>query len=387
MHREEFLVFGAPLISDDEISEVVATLRSGWIGTGPRVKEFEARFAEYVGAARAVALNSCTAGLHLSLLSLDIEPGDEVITTPLTWCATANVIVLAGAKPVFVDVDRRTGNIDPERIAAAVTPKTRAIVPVHFAGRACDMDAIGDIAARRGLRIVGDAAHAIESTWKGRKVGSIGDVSSFSFYANKNITTAEGGMLATDDADLAERIRVLSLGGVSSDAWKRFQADGPARVVVVAAGFKYNMTDIQAALGIRQLEKIEAYHVRREELWAFYTSSLADLPLMLPPPPEPGCRHAFHLFTPLLDADRTDLDRDGLRAAMKERNIGTGCHYAALHLQPFYRDLLGHRPGDFPNAEYIAERTFSLPLSPRVSEADARDVVEALKAVLERRSA
>ena len=382
MPREEFLVFGAPLISDDEIQAVVDTLHSGWIGTGPRAREFEERFAAYVGARHAVALNSCTAGLHLSLIVLNVGPGDEVITSPLTWCATANAVVHTGAKPVFADVDQRTGNVDPGKIELAVTDKTRAIVPVHFAGRACDMDAIGDIAERRGLRVVEDAAHAIESTWKGRKVGNIGDVTAFSFYANKNITTAEGGMATTNDSGMAERMRILSLGGVSSDAWKRFRADGPAHVQVLEAGYKYNMTDIQAALGLRQLEKVERYHRRREALWKFYSERLADLPLILPPPAEPGCRHAFHLYTVLLDTDHAKLDRDALRAALRERNIGTGLHYPALHLQPFYRNTFRTRPGQFPNAEYISDRTLSLPLSPRVTDDDARDVVDALKALL-----
>ena len=382
MSRKEFLVFGAPLISEDEIEEVVATLRSGWIGTGPRVKQFEERFAAYVGAQCAVALNSCTAGLHLSLRVLGVGAGDEVITSPLTWCATANVIVHVGAKPVFVDVDRRTGNMDPNRVEAAVTERTRAIMPVHYAGRACDMDAMTDTARRHNLHVIEDAAHAVETTWKGKKIGSVGEIASFSFYANKNITTGEGGMAATNDAALAERMRRLSLHGVSSDAWKRFRADGPAHVHVVEPGYKYNMTDIQAALGLRQLEKIDRHHQQREKLWNYYSRTLADLPLILPAPPEPDCRHAYHLYTPLLDTDRARMSRDELRQALKERNIGTGLHYIALHLHPFYQQLLGARRGQFPNAEYISDRTLSLPLSPRVTEADANDVAESLTEIL-----
>jgi len=380
--RDEFLVFGAPVIAEDEIAEVVATLRSGWIGTGPRTQEFERRFADVVGARHAVALNSCTAGLHLSLKVLGVGPGDEVITTPLTWCATANVVVHLGARPVFVDVDRATGNLLPERVEAAVTPRTKAIVPVHFAGRACDMDRIMETASRHGLKVVEDAAHAIEATWKGRKVGSIGDCTAFSFYANKNITTGEGGMVTTDDPELARRIRVLSLHGVSADAWRRFRADGPAHVEVVEPGFKYNMTDLQAALGLRQLEKLWRHHRRRETLWGFYNEALAGLPLQLPPPVEPDCRHACHLYTVLLDTDRARIDRDALRAALKARKIGTGLHYVALHLQPFYRDAFGLRRGMFPNAEYISDRTLSLPLSPGVTDQDAQDVVDALRAIL-----
>ena len=382
MTRKDFLVFGAPLISEDEIEEVVATLRSGWIGTGPRVKKFEGQFASYVGARHAVALNSCTAGLHLSLIVSDIGPGDEVITSPLTWCATANVILHVGARPVFVDVDRRTGNIDANKIAATVTDKTRAIMPVHFAGRACDMDAIMEIAQKHDLRVIEDAAHALESTWKGRKVGQIGDLTSFSFYPNKNITTIEGGMVVTNDGDRAQRIRILSLGGVSSDAWKRFHAAGPTHVQVVEAGYKYNMTDVQAAIGIRQLEKVETYHRRREALWNFYAEALSDLPLTPPLPPEPDCRHAYHLYTVLVDTEHARLDRGALRAALKDRNIGTGLHYPALHLQPLYRQTCGTYPGQFPNAEYLSERTLSLPLSPRVSDEDARDVAAAVKTLL-----
>jgi len=380
--REDFLVFGAPLISEDEIAEVVATLRSGWIGSGPRVKLFERRFEEYVGVRHAVAVNSCTSALHLALHVLGVGPGDEVITTPYTWCSTSNVIVHRGAWPVFVDVERATGNLDPARIEPAVTERTRAILPVHLGGRACDMDAIMEIAQRRGLKVIEDAAHALEATWKGRRAGSIGDCGAFSFYATKNVTTAEGGMAVTADAALAERLRTLSLNGTSADAWKRFQADGPAHVQVLEAGYKYNMTDIQAALGLKQLEKVERNLEHRERLWRFYDEALAGLPLIRPAPAEAGCRHARHLYSLLVDTERTSLTRDALREELKKRRIGTGLHYIALHLHPFYQQQFGYRAGQFPNAEYLSDRTFSVPLSPRVTEADARDVVEALRDAL-----
>jgi dTDP-4-amino-4,6-dideoxygalactose transaminase len=380
--REDFLVFGAPLISEDEIAEVVATLRSGWIGTGPRVKQFEQRFEEYVGVRHAVAVSSCTAALHLALHVLDIGPGDEVITTPYTWCATSNVIVHRGARPVFVDVDRATGNMDPARIEAAITERTRAILPVHLGGRACDMDAIMEIAHRRGLKVIEDAAHALEATWKGRRAGSIGNCGAFSFYVTKNVTTAEGGMAVTVDAAMADRLRILSLNGTVADAWKRFQADGPSHVQVVEAGYKYNMTDIQAALGLKQLEKVERNLESRERLWRFYDEALADLPLIRPAPVEAGCRHARHLYSLLVDTERTTLTRDALREELKKQRIGTGVHYIALHLHPFYQQQYGYRAGQFPNAEYLSERTFSVPLSPRVTEADARDVVQALRDIL-----
>jgi dTDP-4-amino-4,6-dideoxygalactose transaminase len=380
--RKEFLVFGAPLIAEDEIQAVVDTLRSGWIGTGPRVKEFERRFAAYVGAQHAVALNSCTSGLRLALHGLDIGPGDEVITTPMTFCATANVIVRAGATPVFVDVERRTGNIDIDRVAAAVTEKTRAILPVHYAGRPVPVDPLLDLARRHDLRVIHDAAHGVETKWKGQSLGAFPDVACFSFYANKNLTTAEGGMAVTNDAELAERMHILSLHGVSADAWRRFAADGPAHVEVLEPGFKFNMTDIQAALGLGQLAKLDDYLKKREALWAYYDEALADLPLVFPAPVEPGCRHARHLYQVLVDTDRASVDRDTLRARLKEMNIGTGCHYLAVHLHRYYGATFGYKRGDFPNAEFISDRTCSLPLSPRVTPEDARDVVEALHTIL-----
>jgi dTDP-4-amino-4,6-dideoxygalactose transaminase len=283
---------------------------------------------------------------------------------------------------VFVDVDRATGNLDPARIEAAVTKRTRAILPVHLGGRACDMDAIMEIAQRRGLKVIEDAAHALEATWKGRRAGSIGDCGAFSFYATKNVTTAEGGMAVTADAALAERLRTLSLNGTSADAWKRFQPDGPPLVQVVEAGYKYNMTDIQAALGLKQLEKVERYLESRERLWRFYDEALAGLPLIRPAPAVSGCRHARHLYSLLVDTERTPLTRDAVREELKKRGIGTGVHYIALHLHPFYQREYGYRAGQFPNAEYLSERTFSVPLSPRVTEADARDVVDALRDAL-----
>jgi dTDP-4-amino-4,6-dideoxygalactose transaminase len=380
--RKEFLVFGAPLISEDEIQAVVDTLRSGWIGTGPRVKEFEQRFAQYVGAKHAVALNSCTSGLRLSLHGLDVGPGDEVITTPMTFCATANVIVQAGATPVFVDVDRATGNIDISLVEAAITAKTKAILPVHFAGRAVNLDSLQEIANRRGLAILQDAAHAIETEWQGKRLGEFDGCACFSFYANKNITTAEGGMVVTNDAALAERMHVLSLHGINADAWRRFRSDGPSHVEVLEPGFKFNMTDIQAALGLGQLAKIDEYLKRREELWAYYNDALADLPLILPAPVEENCRHARHLYQVLLDTDRADMDRDALRDRLKEKNIGTGCHYLAVHLHHYYATTFGIERGSFPNAEFISDRTMSLPLSPAVTLDDAGDVVDTLREIL-----
>ena len=366
-----------------EINETIqGVINRGNFILGAEVKALETEIAAYCGTNYAIGVASGTDALHLALLACGIGPGDEVITTPFTFIATAEAIARCGAVPVFTDIEPQTYNIDTRNIEAKITDRTRAILPVHYAGRACDMDAIMDIANRHGLKVVEDAAHAVEATWKGRKVGGLGHCASFSFYANKNITTAEGGMAVTNDAALAERMRMLSLHGVSADAWRRFHADGPAHVQVMEAGYKYNMTDIQAALGLGQLAKIDAYHRRREELWRTYDEALADLPLILPAAVEPECRHARHLYTVLVDNENASVDRDELRAALKARNIGTGLHYIALHLHPFYQERFGLERGKFPNAEFISDRTLSLPLSPRVTDEDAQDVVEALGAIL-----
>ncbi|MFN0067786.1 MAG: DegT/DnrJ/EryC1/StrS family aminotransferase [Limisphaerales bacterium] len=375
--RERFLVFGEPVIGEEEIAAVVATMRSRWLGTGPRVKEFQERFAAYVCAKHAVATNSCTAALHLAMAASGIGPGDEVITSPMTFCATANAILHCGARPVFVDCDPGTGNLRPELVEAAVTPRTRAILPVHLAGLPCDMPAIMDIAARRGLEVIEDCAHAIEAQVAGRHCGTWGRAGCFSFYVTKNLTTVEGGMVVTDDEEFAARVRVLSLHGMSKDAWKRFSDSGYVHYEVAECGYKYNMTDMQAALGLCQLARVDEFLQRRTELWRRYQVGLAGLPLLLPPDPPPGADHARHLFAPRLDLDRAALTRDELLAALQRRKIGAGVHYLALHHHLLYQRL-GYRWGDFPGAEFVSDRTFSLPLSPAVSDADADDVIAAL---------
>ncbi len=380
--REKMLVFGLPRIDDDEIEEVEQTLRSGWLGTGPKVHRFENLFREYTGAAHAMALNSCTAALHLAMVSAGVKAGDEVITTPMTFCATANAVIHAGAKPVFVDVDRTTMNIDPERVERAVTPKTRAILPVHFAGRPCDMDAILDIARRRGLLVVEDAAHCIEGVYRGRKVGAIGDVTCFSFYVTKNITTAEGGMATTRREDLADKIKMYGLHGMSRDAWKRYSDSGYVQYDVVFPGFKYNMTDLQASLGIHQMARIDRWWLRRQEVWRRYDEAFADLPVIRPAPPEPDTRHARHLYTLLVDNKEAKISRDDFQRELFERRIGTGIHFKSLHLHEYYRNAFDHHRGDFPNAEYISDRTISLPLSAAMSEEDVQDVIDAVREAL-----
>jgi dTDP-4-amino-4,6-dideoxygalactose transaminase len=384
--RDEFLVFGRPAIEEDEIADVVATLRSGWVGTGPRVGEFERRFAEYVGARHALALNSCTAALHLSMIAAGIGPGDEVITSPMTFAATAAAIVHTGATPVFVDCDRRTQNIAPELIERAITPRTKAILPVHFAGRPCDMGPILALGKRFGLSVIGDAAHAIESSCNGTHVGRLGQAVCFSFYVTKNITTIEGGMVTTDDDAWAEKIQTYGLHGLSKGAWKRYGDDGFVHYHVLYPGFKYNMTDVQAAIGLRQLARIEDYARKRRRIWDRYDAAFRDLPLEVPAPEEPGTRHARHLYTIALDLPRLDVGRDRIADELKKEGIGTGIHYISLHLHPYYRDRFGFAPDAFPAAREISDRTLSIPLSARLTERDVDDVIAAVRKVLVRHS-
>lgn len=380
--KENFLVFGSPFIEEPEIDEVVACLKSAWIGTGPRVAQFEADFAAYKGVPQAVALNSCTAALHLSLLAAGLGEGAEVITTPLTFCATANAIIHAGARPVLADVDPVTFNIDPSEIERRITPRTRAILPVHFAGRPCDMDAILDIARRHRLKVIEDCAHAIEAEYKGRKVGTFGDFACFSFYSTKNVVTGEGGMvLAQREEDIA-RIKVLGLHGMSKDAWKRFGDEGFKHYQVVECGFKYNMMDMQAALGIHQLRRVEAYHERRAGIWARYLERLAGLPLSLPGGVPQQQRHAFHLFTVLVDEARAGISRDAFLDGMTQQGIGVGVHYLSLPEHPYYRSAFGWQPQDYPHATKVGRQTVSLPISAKLSDGDVDDVVLAARRVL-----
>ncbi|HEY3175617.1 MAG TPA: DegT/DnrJ/EryC1/StrS family aminotransferase [Candidatus Polarisedimenticolia bacterium] len=384
--REDFLVFGRPALEEAEIQEVVATLRSGWIGTGPRVARFEESFRGYIGARHALALNSCTAGLHLSLIAAGVGPGDEVITTPHTFAATANAIVHTGATPVFVDVDRRTQNIEPSLIEAAITPRTKAILPVHFAGRPCDMDPILACSRRHGLIIIEDAAHAIEAVYHGRHVGTMGDAACFSFYVTKNLVTGEGGMVTTPHDDWAEKIQMYGLHGLSKGAWRRYSDEGFVHYQVLYPGFKYNMTDVQAALGIHQLARIEEYSRLRNQIWERYDAAFADLPATTPFPQEAGTRHARHLYTLLLDVERLRVDRDTVVEDLKREGIGTGIHFISLHLHPYYRDRFGFAPEGFPNARHISERTLSLPLSASLGDRDVQDVIDAVRKVLLRHS-
>jgi dTDP-4-amino-4,6-dideoxygalactose transaminase len=371
-------VFGQPDIREPEIDEVVATLRSGWLGTGPRTHEFEREFAEYVGAKHAIGLNSCTAALHLSLLALGIGPGDEVITSALTFAASVNVILHVGATPVLVDVEERSQNLDPSLVERAITTRTRAILPVHMAGWPSDLTALTALADARGLTIVEDAAHATEATIDGRKIGSIGTTTAFSFYVTKNLVTGEGGMLTTNDDRIAEDVRVRALHGMSRDAWKRYSSSGFQHYDIVLPGWKYNMTDLQAALGIHQLRRISQNLARREAIWARYLSGLRGIPgVRLPETYDRGI-HARHLFTIRVREREAGLSRDAMIAELKSRNIGTGVHFRPIHAHTFFAERLGYGWGSFPVAEAIGEETLSLPLSTRLTDDDVQDVIDAV---------
>ncbi len=381
--RQEFLVFGSPLIGEEEIAEVTMTLRSGWIGTGPRVRQFEEMMKQYTGAQHAVAVSSCTAALHLSLLVLGIGPGDEVITTPMTFAATANAVIHAGAKPVFVDVNRETMLMEPNGIEAAITPRTKAILPVHLTGRLCAMDEILTIARRYNLFVIEDAAHCIEGRYHGRSVGTIGDLTCFSFYVTKNLTTAEGGMVLTKNSEWAKRLRVLALHGMDAHAHQRFGESGYRHYEVTEPGYKYNMTDIQASLGIHQLKRIEASWERRNTIWNEYQNAFSGLPLCRPVDDEPGTRHAKHLYTILVHEKECARSRDQLLEYFTSHRIGVGVHYTPVHLHPYYRKTFGFREGEYPNAEWIGQRTMSLPFSAKLSDEDVEDVILVLRQALE----
>lgn len=379
---QPFLTFGSPLIEEPEIEEVIACLRSAWIGTGPRVSQFERAFADYKGVPSAVALNSCTAALHLSLLAARLEPGDEVITTPMTFCASVNAIIHAGGRPVLADVDSATQNIDPAEIERRITSRTRAIVPVHFAGRPCDMGAIMRIAQKHQLKVIEDCAHAIETAYHGRKAGTFGDFGCFSFYSTKNVVTGEGGMVLAKRPEDEARVKILGLHGMSKDAWKRFSDEGFKHYQVVECGFKYNMMDLQAALGIHQMKRVETYWKRREAVWAQYMEAFADLPVDLPAPVEAHTRHAHHLFTLMIDEERTGVARDDFLNAMTRQGIGVGVHYMSVPEHPYYQEHHGWRPEDYPHAMRLGRQTVSLPMSPKLTPADVQRVIGAVRRVL-----
>jgi dTDP-4-amino-4,6-dideoxygalactose transaminase len=381
--RTDFLVFGQPLIEDAEIDEVVKSMRAAWIGTGPKVMQFETDFAAYKGVKHATAVNSCTAALHLSLLAAGIGVGDEVIVPALTFCASVNAIIHTGAHPVLADVQLSTMNLDPDRVEARITPKTRAILPVHFAGRPCDMDQLCEIARRHNLKIIEDCAHAIETEYKGRKAGTFGEFGCFSFYATKNVVTGEGGMVLTQREEDAGRLKVLALHGMSKDAWKRFSDEGYKHYQVVECGFKYNMLDLQAAIGIHQLKRVERYWQRRQELWQRYNAAFEGLPIGIPAPAQPDTRHAYHLYTLLIDEGRAGISRDSFLDTMTAMKIGVGVHYMSIPEHSYYQQRFGWKPSDYPVAMQVGRQTVSIPLSPKLSDKDAEDVIETVKDILQ----
>jgi dTDP-4-amino-4,6-dideoxygalactose transaminase len=393
--REKFLPFSVPTIGEEEIAEVADSLRSGWITTGPKAKRFEEQFRKYIGSRHAIAVNSCTAGLHIALTALGLGPGDEVIVPTLTFCSTANVVVHLGARPVLVDVGEDF-NVMTEAIEAAITPRTRAIVPVHYGGQACDLEAIYALAARHNLPVVEDAAHAVGATYHGHKIGSdalplslagkggqgVRVTTVFSFYANKTMTTGEGGMITTADEALAEHMRLLTLHGMSRDAWKRYTSAGSWYYEVVVPGYKANMTDIQAALGIHQLRRLDDFIATRQRYVHLYDEGFADLQAVEAPVRHSDRNHVYYIYVIRLDLDRLAIDRAQFIEALKARNIGTSVHFIPVHLHPFYQEHLGYRRGDLPHAEAIYGRIVSLPLCPRMTETDAHDVIRAVRHIV-----
>lgn len=379
-----FVTFGAPDIGSDEIDEIVATLESGWIGTGPRVNRFEEEFAAYKSAKanRVAAVNSCTAALHVSMVAADLQPGDEVITTAMTFCATANAIIHSGATPVIADIDPLSLNLDMTDVANRITSKTRAIVPVHFAGRPCDMDEINALAEKHDLIVIEDCAHAIETQWRGQHAGTFGDFGCFSFYVTKNVVTGEGGMVLGRSPELIDRIKILALHGMSKDAWRRFGDDGFKHYEVVEAGFKYNMMDLQAALGIHQLRRVEKNWLRRQEIWQRYQQAFADVPAICPAEPAPDTRHAYHLYTLRIDEQRCGVSRDEMMSRLGNVGIGTGVHYRSLAQQPYYQETFGWQPEDYPVSTLVGNQTISLPLGPKLSDADVARIVDSVATAL-----
>jgi dTDP-4-amino-4,6-dideoxygalactose transaminase len=379
--RSEFLAFSPPLIGQDEIDEVIDTLRSDWITTGPKTKQFEEDFAAYLGAPGALALSSCTAGLHVALLALGVGPGDEVITSTFTFAATVNVIEHVGAHPVLVDIDPDTMNLSLDAVEAALTPKTRAVIPVHFAGFPVDIPALQEILARMDISIIEDAAHALPSNLRGRLVGSYEHFAAFSFYATKNLTTGEGGML-TGPQDLLKKARGFSLHGMNRDAWKRYGKGGSWFYEVTQPGFKYNMTDIQASLGIHQLKRLKQFHLRRESIASRYNAAFSSSPNLQLPADTEEIRHAWHLYTLRLRED-SGLSRDRFLEELDKRNIGNSVHFIPIHMHPYYRDKYGYAESDFPVALNCFRRTFSIPMHPGLSEKDVEDVIEAVLDILD----
>jgi perosamine synthetase len=381
--NHSFLPFHAPSVGDEEIRSVVETLRSGWLTTGAKVSKFEEDFAKYVGSRCALAVNSCTAALHLALDAVGIKEGDEVIVPTMTFAATAEVVLYFRAKPVLVDCEPDTLNIDVEQIERNITRHTKAIIPVHFGGQPCDMDRIVSIARKHDLKVIEDAAHSLPASYKGKMIGTIGDITCFSFYATKTITTGEGGMATTDNPEWSDRMRIMSLHGISKDAWNRYSAEGSWYYEVLFPGFKYNLTDVAAALGAEQLKKADHFWRVRERLAGLYNERLADVPEIATPVLSSDVQHAWHLYVIQLELERLHLDRNQFINALKEKGIGTSVHFIPLHLHPFYRDSFGYSPGDFPVASAAYQRIVSLPIYPKMAQQDIDRVIDAVRTIVQ----
>jgi dTDP-4-amino-4,6-dideoxygalactose transaminase/nucleoside-diphosphate-sugar epimerase len=380
--RADFLPFALPLLGKEEEDEVIDTLRSGWLTRGPKTARLEEMFKDYIGCKHAICVSSCTAALHLCLAALGIGKGDEVITSPITWPATANVIVHTGATPVFADVDRKTLNIDPAQIEKKITSRTKAIIPVHMAGQPCDMDKIRKIAKKHKLYVIEDAAHAIGALYKGKKIGTISDFACFSFYPIKNMTTVEGGLVVTNNAEWAEKVRVYSLHGVSNDAWKRYDSSFKGTIEVVYPGFKYNMSDVQASLGLHQLPKLDSFIKDRRSMTQQYNEAFREVKEIALPGQLQDVASAHHLYIIILDTDRLKISRDEFMNALKKENIGVGLHFRSLHVQKYYRDTFKLKSSSLPNAAYLSERILSLPMYPKMTQYDVDTVIKAVKKLI-----
>ena len=380
--NSQFLPFHVPDVAEDEIQLVTDTLRSGWLTTGPKVRQFEEDFASYVGCRHAIAINSGTAALHLALEAVGIREDDEVLVPTMTFAATAEVVLYLKARPVLVDCQPDTLNLDPDQLEKAITAKTKAIIPVHFAGHPCEMGRILDIAKRYRLTVIEDAAHALPAGYGEKRVGRIGDITCFSFYATKPITTGEGGMITTENDGYADRMRIMSLHGISKDAWKRYTAEGSWYYEILSPGYKYNLTDIAAALGIGQLKKCDRFWETRRRIAAIYDEGFADLPEIGTPVCQPGVQHAWHLYVIQLELERLRITRNEFIEALKKEHIGTSVHFIPLHLHPYYRDTFGYKAQDFPNASSVFGRIVSLPIYPKMTPADVQSAIEAVRKII-----
>ncbi len=379
---DHFVPFSSSQIKEEEIQEVISTLKSGWLSTGPKVVQFQQKFAQYKNTSHAFAVSSCTAALHLSLITANLQPNDEVITTPMTFCATVNAILYAGCIPVLADIDMDTMNISVQEIEKKITPRTKAIIPVHFGGRLCNMYDIMSLSERYQLIVVEDCAHAIETQVDDRSAGTFGHFGCFSFYATKNMTTGEGGMLLVNNSNLHERVRQLSLHGLSSNAWDRFQQSTFSPYLVKELGFKYNMTDIQASLGIYQLSRIRQNWESRRQIWEYYNQHLQGLPIILPAPVLSNEKHAYHLYTILLDESKVGMSRQKFIEKMYQANIGLSVHYTSIPEHPYYQKRFSWKPSDYPHSYQVSSQTVSLPLHLKLKDEELHYITNTIKKIL-----